>query len=76
MSKKKIKKGPVDNDSPMSLYDKAIVILEKEHGPDNKFVKQLKKNKELSIQNKGKSFRELYTERDMFEVRHRNQKKT
>ena len=74
MTKKKIKKELVANDNPMSLYDKAIAILEKKHGPDNKFVKQLKKNKELSILNKGKSFRDLYMERDMFEVGHRNKK--
>ena len=74
MTKKKIKKEPVANDSPMNLYDRMIAIGEKKYGPDNKFVRQLKKNKELRIQNKGKSFRELYTERDMFEVGHRNKK--
>ena len=74
MNKKKNKKEPVANDSPMSLYDKAIRSLEKQGLGDSAFAKQLKKNKELSIQNKGKSFRELYTERDMFEVGHRNKK--
>jgi len=38
MTKKKIKKEPVANDSPMSLYDRIIAIGEKKYGPDNKFV--------------------------------------
>ena len=56
------------------MYDKMIAIGEKKYGPDNKFVKQLKKNKELGLQNKGKSFREVYAERDYFEVGHKNKK--
>jgi len=58
----------------MNMYDKMIAIGEKKYGPDNKFVKQLKKNKELGLQNKGKSFREVYAERDYFEVGHKNKK--
>ena len=58
-----IKKEPVANDKLMSLYDKAIASLEKQGLGDSAFAKQLKKNKELSIQNKGKSFREMYHDR-------------
>ena len=74
MTKKKIKKEPVANDKPMSLYDKAIASLEKQGLGDGAFAKQLKKNKELGLQNKGKSFREVYAERDYFEVGHKNKK--
>jgi hypothetical protein len=63
MTKKKIKKGPVDNDSPMNIYDKIIGILEKKGLGDGAFAKQLRKNKELDIINKGKSFREMYYDR-------------
>ena len=60
MTKKKIKKEPVDNDSPMSMYDKMIGILEKKGLGDDPLAKQLRKNKELDIINEGKSFREMY----------------
>ena len=63
MNKKKNKKGPVDNDSPMSMYDKAIRSLEKQGLGDSAFAKQLRKNKELDMINKGKSFREMYYDR-------------
>ena len=63
MNKKKNKKGPVDNDSPMSMYDKMIGILEKKGLGDGALAKQLRKNKELDIINEGKSFREMYYER-------------
>ena len=74
MTKKKIKKEPVANDSPMSLYDRMIAIGEKTYGPNNKFVRQLKKNKELGLKNKGKSFREIYSERQTFTFGHQNKK--
>ena len=63
MTKKKIKKGPVDNDSPMNIYDKMIRILEKKGLGDGALAKQLRKNKELNIINEGKSFREMYYDR-------------
>ena len=74
MTKKKIKKEPVAEDNPMNIYDKAIESLEKQGLGDYAFAKQLRKNKELSILNQGKSFAELYMEKDMFEVGHRNKK--
>ena len=58
----------------MNIYDKAIGILEKKGLGDSAFAKQLKKNKELGLINKGKSFREIYAERDYFEVGHKNKK--
>ena len=74
MTKKKIKKEPVAEDNPMNIYDKAIGILEKKGLGDYAFAKQLRKNKELSILNQGRSFAKLYMEKDMFEVGHRNKK--
>ena len=58
----------------MSMYDKMIAILEKKGLGDDPLAKQLRKNKELDIINKGKSFAEINSERDMFEVGHRNKK--
>jgi len=63
MTKKKNKKEPVANDSPMSMYDKMIGILEKKGLGDGALAKQLRKNKELDIINDGKSFREMYYDR-------------
>ena len=63
MTKKKIKKEPVAEDNPMNIYDKAIGILEKKGLGDGAFAKQLRKNKELDMINKGKSFREMYYDR-------------
>jgi len=58
----------------MNFYDKLIQRAEELHGKDSDIAKSFRKDKEISQLNKGKSYREIYAERQTFTVGHKNKK--
>lgn len=58
----------------INIQDRLIQIAEEKYGKDSKVAERFRKNKKISELNKGKSFREIYTERQTFTVGHQNKK--
>ena len=49
----------------INLYDRVLAIAEKKYGKDSKVYKHFEKNKQIAALNKGKTFREIYLNRQV-----------
>jgi len=58
----------------INIQDRLIQIAEEKYGKDSKVAERFRKNKKISELKKGKSFREIYAERQTFTVGHKNKK--
>ena len=45
------------------IHDRIIAIAEEKYGKDSKVAEHFRKNKEIAVLNRGKSFREIYFDR-------------